>query len=270
MAITIDGVTYRNLQEQVGKNAEDIYDLRKNSARAIVKGETPLEKVHVTGESNLEGPVTAGGPMEVDGPLTVNSPNDIGFKEDDSSLKQKLDEKLGSEGGALAGSISGSGMSINGKNGTIQAQSIKVGTEQNYANIRGESIYVYSTSYGTGSNFVFPHKTGTLALLSDLRARFRHTITIEFEQGEIRFTTISFAPTHATSFQDLASLFGSTQIACSGVIGRLIATLVHIGNSLTDSRVYMITIGSTDAPSSSSATFDELALLNIYDYTTPL
>lgn len=90
MAITIDGVTYRNLQEQVGKNAEDIYDLRKNSARAIVKGETPLEKVHVTGESNLEGPVTAGGPMEVDGPLTVNSLNDIKFKEDDTTLSKAL------------------------------------------------------------------------------------------------------------------------------------------------------------------------------------
>lgn len=100
MAITIDGVTYRNLQEQVGKNAQDIYELQgkvtKDEANIshaqtdisgingllnnVVAGNAPLDKVHVLGESNLEGPVTAGGPMEVDGDFTLNDPSNLKFK----------------------------------------------------------------------------------------------------------------------------------------------------------------------------------------------
>lgn len=100
MAITIDGVTYRNLQEQVGKNAQDIYELQgkvtKDEANIshaqtdisgingllnnVVAGIAPLNKVHVIGESNLEGPVTAGGPMEVDGDFTLNDPSNLKFK----------------------------------------------------------------------------------------------------------------------------------------------------------------------------------------------
>lgn len=79
MAITIDGVTYRNLQEQVGKNAEDIASLQ-DTQKKIISGDTPLEKATVKGPADIEGKLTAGGDAEIDGTLSLNSPDSLTFK----------------------------------------------------------------------------------------------------------------------------------------------------------------------------------------------
>lgn len=79
MAITIDGVTYRNLQEQVGKNAEDIASLQ-DTQKKIISGHTPLEKATVKGPADIEGKLTAGGDAEIDGTLSLNSPDSLTFK----------------------------------------------------------------------------------------------------------------------------------------------------------------------------------------------
>lgn len=79
MAITIDGVTYRNLQEQVGKNAEDIASLQ-DTQKKIISGEASLEKATVKGPADIEGKLTAGGDAEIDGTLSLNSPDNLTFK----------------------------------------------------------------------------------------------------------------------------------------------------------------------------------------------
>lgn len=79
MAITIDGVTYRNLQEQVGKNAEDISALQ-DTQKKIISGDQPLTKQTVSGTLDVEGKLTAGGDAEVDGKLSLNSPESLNFK----------------------------------------------------------------------------------------------------------------------------------------------------------------------------------------------
>lgn len=79
MAITIDGVTYRNLQEQVGKNAEDIASLQ-DTQKKIISGDVALGKATVKGTVDIEGKLTAGGDAEIDGTLSLNSPDNLTFK----------------------------------------------------------------------------------------------------------------------------------------------------------------------------------------------
>lgn len=79
MAITIDGVTYRNLQEQVGKNVEDIASLQ-DTQKKIISGDQQLTKTTVAGALDVEGKFTAGGDAEVDGKLSLNSIDNLILK----------------------------------------------------------------------------------------------------------------------------------------------------------------------------------------------
>lgn len=262
MAITIDGVTYRNLQEQVGKNTEDIYDLRKNSARAVVKGETPLEKVHVTGESNLEGSVTAGGSMEVDGPLTVNGPSDVKFKEDNTSLSDKLDNKISGElqedGWHADKNIHvGKGISLLNDQETVAANALegkKVEATKEFV-MNGFSNITVLTQAGIKCSFTLPADPmttrGVIALTKDIvySKIYRHTITISGNRqassptfmAVIVFTTYSTDYRPIDSAQDLFSAFGNTDFAVTGgesIDGDIkyndVFVRLHIGKSISD------------------------------------
>ena len=58
MAIQIDGKTYRNLQEQVGKNKHDIQDLIKSG---LTLGTLNLLGIHVIGQVNSASDLPAVG-----------------------------------------------------------------------------------------------------------------------------------------------------------------------------------------------------------------
>lgn len=99
MAITIDGVIYRNLQEQVGKNAEDIASLQ-DTQKKIISGDQQLTKTTVAGALDVEGKFTAGGDAEVDGKLSLNSIDNLILKT--GSLKRYVHEIIASYRGPAA------------------------------------------------------------------------------------------------------------------------------------------------------------------------
>lgn len=101
----IDGKVYRNLPDQVDKNTEDLAALNNTVGTAkelkaqvnsntekIADLGTSLATGNITasGTVEAEGKITAGADLEVDGVLQVNSPANITFKEDSTSLEDKL------------------------------------------------------------------------------------------------------------------------------------------------------------------------------------
>lgn len=96
---------------------------------------------------------------------------------------------------------------------------------------------------------------------------YRHSITIKFgRNGEIRFTAHSKSNLVADSLQDLITLLGNTDIACSGVPkARNIAMMVHVGTTVSDCSIYEIPISGG---SSVNETFGALGFTAVGDSVT--
>ena len=198
MAITIDGKTYRNLQEQVQKNVEDIEELK--NCQVYTKAEADDKFATI---SNLYGDFYTRDQADARFPTETHMNLLLGYKQDTlvsgTNIKTVNGNSLiGSGNINISGTnyTAGYGIGINDNDVIAIDQNIVATTNMlngylkdndlNYSGtFRGKGIWVKaegaytSTSYGDGSiersiprqpgySYILPDKSGTFALLDDI------------------------------------------------------------------------------------------------------
>lgn len=134
----------------------------------------------------------------------------------------------------------------------------------------GSILKIYA--FGPHSySYVFPEKSGTIALVEDLATKqstlYRHTVLISESTNKtayLAFTAESENNTTIDSIQDLIAVFGHTSIACSGVSrdgdpgneGSLL--MINVGTSISDTTISTATIENSAITDFSDVSFTDI------------